>query len=290
MKDKFVNIKNDLWFKENLYDDCSQILKIDENICSIRTPYQDIDIFSNKRFGKVLALDGIIQLTEFDEHIYHEAMAHSPLFLSKAHNKKVCIVGGGDGGVLREVVKHNTVSEITILEIDADVINLCTKYLPEISNGAYNDKRVKVFNMNAIKYLDKVNSNTYDVVIVDSTDPNDFAKDLFSKNFYSSVSRVLNDGGFAIFQSGSILMQPNEYIDGYYKLKNFFEYISLIKIANVTYYGGEFCLILVGKSKDIQQEKIQHTHKLSDIQTKWYSPQKFRASIVNTPMIEDNLI
>jgi len=290
MRKSFFTLKDELWFQESLYNDCGQVFKVDKKICSTSTPYQSIDIFSNKVFGKILALDGIVQLTEFDEYIYHEAMAHSPLFLSEKHNKKVCIVGGGDGGVLREVVRHDSVSEITLLEVDKEVIKLCTKHLPDISNGAYNDKRVNIIYADAVEYLKKVNIDTYDVVIVDSTDPNEFAKDLYSAEFYSVVSYVLKDDGFAIFQSGSILMQKNEYIDGYNKLKSFFKNISLLKIVNATYYGGEFCLLLATNNEIKQLQKVHENYVASNIDTKWYSPQKFMASLVDTPLIKNNLI
>lgn len=288
MENSFFKINNSLWFKESLYNNCGQVFSVSEKICNLKTKYQNIDIFSNKTFGKILVLDGIVQLTEFDEYIYHEAMAHAPLFLTKGDNKRVCIVGGGDGGVLREVVKHKCVSEITIIEIDKQVVDTCVKYLPNISDGAYDDERVQVIHEDAVAYLKNIDKGLYDVVIIDSTDPNEFARDLYTTDFYSAVSYSLKDDGVAIFQSGSILMQPDEYIDGYGKLGKIFKNVSLLKVANATYYGGEFCLLLVHNS-DIVQQDVQIEYNSANIQTKWYSPQKYFAALVNSPSIKNKI-
>lgn len=291
MNNCFFKIGDETWFKEQLYDDIAQIFLVDEILYNNKTAYQHVNIFSNKKFGKILSLDGIVQLTEFDEYIYHEAMAHAPILLSGGNIKKVCIVGGGDGGVLREVVKYKFISKITLIEIDKEIVEISKNILPNINNGAYNDERVDVIFEDAYKFFSENRKDVYDVIIIDSTDPIDFTQVLYSSKFYQLVYDALSEDGVAIFQSGSILMQDDEYLTGYKNLKRYFKNIDLFKITNATYYGGEFCLLLVSKkTKIVSLKSLSEQYINSNLNTKWYSPQKHLSVVINSPIIIDNLI
>ncbi|CAD5206664.1 unnamed protein product [Bursaphelenchus okinawaensis] len=172
-------------------------LQVEEVLYHQRSQYQNVLVFKSNTYGNVLALDGVIQCTERDEFAYHEMMAHLPLFSHK-NPKTVLVVGGGDGGVVREVVKHSTVESVTLCEIDKDVVDVAKKYFPTISS-ALDDKKVNVVIGDGLQYLQN-QENVYDVVITDSSDPQGPAEGLFGLNFYKLLKRSLKKDGIIISQ------------------------------------------------------------------------------------------
>lgn len=265
------------WFSESLYADVEQSFRIKKIIIEKQTKYQDLIIFSTERFGKILALDGIIQLTELDEYFYHEAMAHTPLLQNK-NSEKILIIGGGDGGILREVVKHKDVKEIVKIEIDEDVINLTKEHIPTVSNGSFDDPRLKLITQDAFEVLNDY-VGYFDVVIVDSTDPIGPAEKLFESPFYEKVFSSLNNSGTAIFQSGSLLLQPHENENMKKILTNIgFNKSVTCKMTNATYYGGYFCLVLAQKG-DLYNNMmdIKDIYKAKSLSTKWYTEDTFES-------------
>lgn len=141
------------WFQEKLYEHYTQTLSIEKVLYHWRTEFQDVLIFENAIFGKVLVLDGVVQLTERDNHIYHEMIAHVPL-MAHGSARNVLIIGGGDGGTLREVLKH-PVERATLVELDGEVIDLSRRYLPKVSDGAFADPRANVLVMDGTRYIGK---------------------------------------------------------------------------------------------------------------------------------------
>jgi spermidine synthase len=236
----------DIWFREELYNDTAQEFLVERVLLKTKSEFQTILILQTKRFGRVLVLDDVVQLTEFDEYIYHEAMAH--ITLSTAFNRgKILIIGGGDGGVLREVVKYQDAKEIHLVEIDSEVIKYSQEYLPSVSNGAFADKRVIVSTQSADLYVKKF-VDYFDAIIVDAPDPATCAEVLFNASFYQDTFTALTTNGVAIYQSGSKLMQADEHIDIKRKLSKHFAKVQTVTIALPTYYGGDFCLSLAHKS------------------------------------------
>ncbi|SBT35920.1 spermidine synthase [Plasmodium ovale wallikeri] len=156
-----------------------------------------VKIFESTTFGNVLVLDGVIQLTEKDEFAYHEMMTHIPMTVAK-EPKNILVVGGGDGGVIRELCKYKSVENIDICEIDEMVIEVSKTYFKNISSG-FEDKRVNVFIEDASKFLENV-TNTYDVIIVDSSDPIGPAETLFNQSFYEKVYNALKPNGYCVAQ------------------------------------------------------------------------------------------
>jgi len=195
-----MNKLGDGWFSEigPMWPGQCMSLEVEEILFEGRSDFQDICVFKSKTYGTVLALDGLIQLTERDEHGYQEMMVHLPL-CAHPNPKKVLIIGGGDGGVLREICKHSSVEEIEMCEIDKMVPEVSKKYLPTMSTH-FNDPRLKLHFADGCKFLES-KTKEYDVIIVDSSDPIGPAEVLFERPFYISLRNALKDGGIVATQA-----------------------------------------------------------------------------------------
>lgn len=193
---------NDKWFAET-NEGFGIAVKIEKKLEDCKSEFQKIELYDTVNLGKMLVLDGVIQLTEFDEFAYQEMMAHLPLF-SHPDPKKVLVIGGGDGGVLREIAKHDCVETIDICEIDAMVIDFAKKHLTSLSCG-YDDPRVTVNVADGSEFV-KSHQGYYDVIIVDSSDPVGPSESLFNESFYRGMRSALAPGGLIASQSESIFL------------------------------------------------------------------------------------
>lgn len=223
------------WFSETLYPEFQQSLTIDDVLFEGCTAFQDAVIFRNSRFGRVLTLDGVVQTTERDEFCYHEMMAHVPMIAHGAV-EKVLIIGGGDGGVLRETLKHPTV-QTTMIELDETVVEICREHMPSLSDGAFDNDRADVRFMDGIKFV-KETDEKFDVIIVDSTDPIGPGKVLFTDDFYSDCARCLIERGILVTQSGVTFMQDEEARATYQRMTSQFADSSLYITQVPTYAAG----------------------------------------------------
>ena len=194
------------WFDAKYSDNAVFSLKIRDHLYSCKSRFQKIDIFDSVEFGKILALDDIINVTERDEFIYHEMLVHVPL-LSHPDPGTVIVVGGGDGGCIREIVKHPTVTHAHLVEIDKEVVDVSKKYFPGVSCGL-DDRRVSIFYDDAARYIQHVNGEA-DIIIVDSTDPAGDAEKLFGYDFYTSCYNALSERGILAAQSESPFFDPS---------------------------------------------------------------------------------
>jgi len=188
------------WFSELgvMWPGQCMSLEVDEVLFQGKSDFQELLVFKSKSYGTVLALDGVIQLTERDEFAYQEMIVHLPM-CAHPNPKKVMIIGGGDGGVLREVCKHECVEEIVMCEIDKMVIEVSKKYLPTVSTH-FDDPRLKLHIDDGCKFLES-KENEFDVIIVDSSDPVGPAEVLFEKPFYQAMRKALRDGGIVCTQA-----------------------------------------------------------------------------------------
>ena len=204
-------------------------------IVNFKSKYQLIEVFQTKRFGKLLRLDGVIQLTEFDEANYQEMLAHVPL---NVHDKpdNVLIIGGGDGGIVREVVKHKKVKSINLVEIDNHVIEISKKYFPNISCGL-DDSRVTIMNYDGAEYI-KNCTNLYDIIIIDSTDPFSVGASLFKEDFYSNLKKALKENGIVVSQSESMFYNKDLINDMYNFKKKYFNAVRYYYTMVPTYPSG----------------------------------------------------
>ncbi len=196
------------WFNETLYKGFRQSHEVKKVLFEGRSKYQKVGVFESGRFGRILALDGVVQCTEGDEFVYHEMLTHLPIL---AHGKveSVLIIGGGDGGILEEVLKHKSVKRATMVEIDGEVIEVAKKYLPKICGKAFADKRTNLIVGDGAAYVAET-KNRYDLVIVDRPDPVGPATVLFSEGFYRNCRRVMKPGAILVAQNGVPHMQGPE--------------------------------------------------------------------------------
>nr|VDD56630.1 unnamed protein product [Brassica oleracea] len=192
------------WFSEMspMWPGEAHSLKVEKVLFQGKSDYQDVIVFQSATYGKVLVLDGVIQLTERDECAYQEMITHLPL-CSIPNPKKVLVIGGGDGGVLREVARHSSVEQIDMCEIDKMVVDVSKQFFPNVAIG-FEDPRVNLVIGDGVAYLKNAAEGSYDAVIVDSSDPIGPAKELFEKPFFQSVARALRPGGVVCTQAESL--------------------------------------------------------------------------------------
>jgi len=228
------------WIPETLHEAFRFSFKTKNVLYESQTEHQHLVIFENDTFGRVLMLDGVVQLTEADEFVYHEMMAHPALF-AQPEPKRVLIIGGGDGGVLREVLRHPSVERAVLCEIDQSVIDLSRRYLDFISKGAFDDPRADVVIADGIKFVAETDER-FDAILVDSTDPIGPAVALFTRDFYAGCKRALNEGGVLVAQSGLPFLQGDELRDVQKSFRALFADASAYLITTPTYIGGPMAL------------------------------------------------
>jgi len=190
----------DLWFTEVHTPEVKFSIKVDRQLFSAQSAFQRIDIFDSKEFGRFLALDGYMMLTEKDEFIYHEMIVHVPMAVHP-DVKKVLVIGAGDGGVVRELSGYDTIEHIDMVEIDELVVEVCKKYLP-LTSSCLDDPRVHIYYQDGLKYI-RTKENEYDLIIVDSTDPFGPGEGLFTKEFYGNCYNALRADGIMVNQHES---------------------------------------------------------------------------------------
>lgn len=253
-----------MWFTE-AKNGFGLTVEITEHLCHRETPFQVIDIYETTKVGRMMTLDGIIQSTEFDEFAYQEMLAHLPLFAHMTP-RKVLVIGGGDGGVLREIAKHELVESMDLCEIDEAVIECSQEFLPHLACG-YNDPRVNVHIADGSKFI-RQHPAAYDVIIVDSTDPGGPGEPLFDAPFYADLKRALRPGGIIATQSESIYLFPD--IAG--RISRFaranFRYSGYASILVPTYPTG---MIGAAVACDIRDIRIPARPVPPDMKLRYYN-------------------
>ncbi len=261
-------------FSETLYDSYGQVFRIDEMLFEAKSEHQHIIIFKNAAFGRVLALDGVVQTTERDEFIYHEMLAHVPI-LAHGNVKRVLIIGGGDGGMLREVVRHKAVERITQVEIDRQVIDMCKTHLPRHSAGAFDDPRLEIVVDDGLNFV-RTTDGRFDLIISDSTDPIGPGEALFREDFYLACNACLNPGGILVTQNGVAFMQVGEVEATASWLGRIFKDWHFYGAAIPTYIGG---IMVFGWASDAPGLRrtdlatIKRRYEQSGIDTRYYNPE-----------------
>jgi len=233
-------------------------LEVEEVLFDQKSEYQHIVVLKTKTYGIVLVLDGLIQATERDEFAYQEMLAHIPL-CAHSDPKRVLVIGGGDGGIIREVAKHNGVQEIVLCEIDNMVIETSKKYLPQMSLG-FSDPRVKIHNGDGAAYV-KERKGEFDVIIVDSSDPIGPAETLFTENFYASLKEGLKPGGTIATQAECQWLHLNIIKKMMDFSKPLFKHVEYAFTTIPTYPSGQigFLILSQGDSCKLPKRKIDET-------------------------------
>jgi spermidine synthase len=229
------------WFTETLHGGWRQQFRVEKVLFHDRTEHQDLILFESSQWGRVLALDGVVQTTTGDEFAYHEMLVH-PALMAHARVRSVCIVGGGDGGTAREVMKHQSVERVVQAELDPGVIDFCRKYLPTVSDGAFDDPRLEFTFGDAADFMAK-GDERFDIILVDSTDPIGPGAALFTETFYRDCRRRLSEGGIFVTQAGNPALAPRELADVIVRKRAAgFDDVDFLLTVVPTYVGGFMAL------------------------------------------------
>lgn len=239
------------WFNEKNTDGYQVKWKINKILHSEKTPYQELAVVDTLEWGKALILDNALQVSEKDEFIYHEMIVHVPMFSHPAV-RDALIIGGGDGGTLRELCKHPQLQKVDMVEIDERVVAASKKYLPSISS-AFSDTRVNLYFQDGIEFVKK--AGKYDLVIVDSSDPIGPAQPLFTQEFYSNIYNCLNDDGMMVVQSESPIFYQEVFRSVYRNIKAVFPQTLIYLACIPTYVSGPWSFTIGSKVHDPRELK-----------------------------------
>ncbi len=272
-----------LWFTEYQNENLIIGCRLSKTLHYEKTPFQEIMVVDTVQFGRMLLLDDVIQTTVADEFVYHEMITHVGLN-TLPEPRRVLIIGGGDGGSVREVLRHRSVEKVTLVEIDRGVIEAAKKYLPEISCGL-EDPRAEIVIDDGIRHV-KENKNTYDMIIVDSTDPVGPAEGLFGADFYRDVYGALTESGLFVAQSESPFFNRDLISRIIGNVRSIFPVVRLF-LANVPTYPGGLWTFTMGSKKHDPLEV--DTGKIAPLGTKYYSPGLHRACFVLPPFVKELL-
>jgi len=283
----------DVWLNEALYPDWGQRFLVKRELARVQSDFQDIVIFESFSHGRVMVLDGVIQITEADEFVYQEMLAHVPLVAHGAA-ENVLIIGAGDGGVLRRVLQHRTVKHAVMCEIDGEVVRLAKEFLPEIAGDAWNDPRAEVIVGDGIDYLRRAPDAEFDAIIVDSTDPVGVGEVLFTDSFYENCARVLTPRGLVVNQCGVPFMQAAELRETSARRAKFFLHVTAYVAAVPTYVGGFMTLGWAAKDASLTSIGVAEIRARATAAgilgtTRYWTPEMHVGAFVLPPYIAETL-
>lgn len=254
----------ELWFTEKHSPDLGLTLRAIQTLHKERSDYQELLVLETNQYGKVMLLDGVIMLTEKDEFVYHDMLSHVALYTHPAP-EKVLIIGGGDGGTLRESIRHKNVDRVTLVEIDEMVINASKKFFPHLASG-FKSPKADVKVMDGLLFM-KESKEKFDVILIDSTDPVGPAVGLFREEFYRNCYDLLSDQGILVAQSETPFLPDLQKVirNMSDSLKKMFPEVHLYLASVPTYQTGLWSFMFASKKyhpiKDFQTE-IYHSDNL----------------------------
>ncbi len=270
---------------ETLHKGVRVTFEADEVLYEEATGHHRLSLIGNRLFGKLLMLDGAVQVTSADEFMYHEMMAHVPL-AAHADPSRVLIIGGGDCGLAEEVLKHERVKSLTQIEIDASVVEFSREHFSEFNAPVFSDDRFRVEIADGAAFAADT-SERFDVILVDSTDPSGPGAVLFTHEFYTNIRRILRPGGILVTQNGVPFLQPREFQAAMASLSNVFSVSSCYLVAVPTYFGGHMTL---GWSSDdrasLDIDEAILAERSKDIETRYYTPAVHKAAFALPRFIE----
>lgn len=261
------------WISETLHPHYQQRFQVSTCLFEQGSAHQHVAIYETNTWGRVLMLDGVVQTTEKDEFIYHEMFAHVPC-MTHTNPNSVLILGGGDGGLLREVLKHQSVREVVVVEIDPTVIEVCSTYLPNHAQGAWQDPRVTVVINDGCQFLQQ-SQQQFDLILSDSTDPIGPGASLFSGQFYRQALARLRPEGLLVTQNGVSFLQLEESKVTFQRLRALTEFCGFYRADVPTYIGGNMQLAwasLRTNAASVKLEVLQARWASLNIQTRYYNP------------------
>ncbi len=267
------------FFERAPYAPVEYTYDVEEILYKGKSKFQEIKVISNPYFGKMLILDDVVQLTERDEFFYHEMLTH---IVMHAHPcpRKVIVIGGGDGGVVREVLKHKTVEKVYFVEIDEEVINISRRFFPGVASGV-DDPRVEIKIMDGAEFAMKRKIPDIDAVIIDSTDIIGFARSLFTTDFFTSVKQCLGDNGMFVTHTESLHFHKDMVIEIQEILKTVFSWVDLYTAPIATYPGNWWSFAIASKGLSPRE-----TRRTLEITTKYYDEEIHRQSFMTKGLYE----
>ena len=267
------------WIEETFHTHWRVRLEADKILHEVQTEHQHLVIFENATWGTVLILDGVFQLTTLDEFVYHEMMAHVPL-TALDEPRRVLVIGGGDGGVLREVLKHPSVEKATLCEIDRSVIDLSLQHYPQIANGAFDNPRADVVIADGLKYVAET-TERFDAIIVDSSEPIGPSAVLHTPEFFADCKRALKPGGILVTQNGLPFLCPDQLAGTTRIFASLFARCAPYLCHQPWYFGGEFALNWASDEPahlDVAVSKLAERQQQRGIETRYWTPALHPAS------------
>ncbi len=260
----------ELWFNEKHTDDVQFSIKVKCQLAYFESEFQRIDVFDSYEFGRILALDGFLMVTEKDEFIYHDMITHVPMAVNP-DIKNVLVIGAGDGGVIRELTKYGSIETIEMVEIDKQVVEVCKQYLPQTA-CKLDDSRVKIYYTDGLKYI-RTKVDEYDLIIVDSTDPFGPGEALFTKEFYGNCYKALKKDGILVNQHESPFY-PNDSLamqKAHRQIRSQFPISQVYQAHIPTYPSGHWLFGFASKKYDaIRDLKADYWNSLGLV-TKYYN-------------------
>lgn len=276
------------WISEDQAPGVRLALHVQERLVSTRTEYQDLEIVRTAAFGKTLLLDRRIMVTEQDEPFYHEMLVH-PAMLAHPCPERIAVVGGGDGGALREVLRHPTVRRVTLVEIDREVVALSREHLREVHRGAWDDTRVQVVISPAEEALPRVRQ-AFDVLIVDSTDPVGPGEALFRRGFLAACRAALRSGGWAAFQGGSPFYHPDVLRGLVGDLRGLFQRVTPYVGFVPSYPSGLWAYVLAtDEGEGVGEGVLQARFRERGLRTRYYIPRLGLAAMALPRFVAEHL-
>lgn len=233
------------WFSERYSDNLELSFRIKDQLLSVKTDFQRIDLFDTYDFGKLLAIDGTVQLTDYDEYVYHEMLTMIPYSYTKKKPQSALIIGGGDGGAALRLLSLG-LQKIVNVEIDSQVVEVSKEFFPDLYR-AFTDSRCKLIIGDGIKYVSD-SEEKFDLILIDSTDPEGPAEGLFSEEFYRSCKNILSEEGILVTQSGSPYYQPKAITMAFGGLSRVFLNVKVYTAFIPTYPSGFWSFTMASMS------------------------------------------
>jgi len=286
-------VPTESWVNETLYHAWGQRFLVRRELARTKSDFQDIVVFESFTHGRVMLLDGVVQITEADEFVYQEMIAHVPL-LAHGDARRVLIIGAGDGGVLRRVLQHRTVERAVMVEIDGEVIRLAREFLPAIGGDAWDDPRAEVIVGDGIDYVRQGEAGAFDAIIVDSTDPIGVGEALFTDEFYENAARLLSGRGLIVNQCGVPFMQADELRETNLRRARSFPDTWAYVAAVPTYVGGFMTLGWAAKDRALREVPVEVLRERAERagilgHTRYWTPEIHASAFHLPPYIAENL-
>jgi len=278
----------ELWYTEQHTEHARFSIKIDRQLISLQSEFQRIDIFESAEFGRILTLDGLLMVTEKDEFIYHDMITHIPM-ATNPKIKKVLVIGAGDGGAVRELLRYKTITHIDMVEIDEEVVKVCKEYLPVTACGL-TDERVHLHFEDGLKFVRR-KEGEYDLIIVDSTDPFGPGEGLFTKEFYGNCFTALNDEGILVNQHESVYYASyaTAMKRAHQMLKGCFPIAKVYQAHIPTYPSGHWLFGFASKKYDPIKDLDSDKWNQLGIKTRYYNTELHRGSFAIPNYVKEQL-